>query len=99
MGRKKGFDERKIQSIVRALIDNPDGLWLRNIAKITGFSPPTVSHYLDTVLKPLVEESSLGEGKPIIRVIKLKPFVFERLQEGRSLADIMKILRLIGKIE
>lgn len=99
MGRKKGFDEKKILSIVRALLANPDGIWLRQIAKETQLSPATVAKYLDTVLKPLVEESSLGSTeKPLLRVVKLKAFVIERLQEGKTLADIMKILRLISKI-
>jgi hypothetical protein len=99
MGRRKGFDDKKIIAIVKALLANPDGIWLRQIARETQLSPSTVAKYLDTVLKPLIEESSLGmSSKPLLRVIKLKPFVFERLQEGKSLADIMKILRLISKI-
>jgi predicted DNA-binding transcriptional regulator YafY len=99
MGRKKGFDEKKILGIIRVLLSNPDGVWLRQLAKETQLSPATVSKYLDTALKPLVEENSLGSAeKPLLRVIKLRPFVFERLQEGKSLADIMKILRLLSKI-
>ncbi len=99
MGRKKGFDEKKIISIVRVLLANPEGLWLRQIAKETQLSPATVGKYMDTALASLVEENSLGRSdKPLLRVIKLKPFVFERLQEGKSLSDIMKILRLLSKI-
>ncbi len=99
MGRKKGFDEKKIIAIVRVLLAHQDGVWLRQIAKETQLSPATVAKYLDTVLKSLVEESSLGHAeKPLLRVVKLKPFVMERLQEGKTLADIMKILRLISKI-
>lgn len=99
MGRKKGFDEKKILAIVRVLLANPDGIWLRQIAKETQLSPATVGKYLDTILKPLVEESSLGRAeKPLLRVVKLKVFVIERLQEGKSLGGIMKILRLVSKI-
>ena len=99
MGRKKGFDEKKIVSIVRVLLSNPEGLWLRQIAKKTDLAPSTVAKYLDSALRPLVEESQLGEvEKPLLRVVKLKPFVIERLQEGKSLADIMKILRLLSKV-
>lgn len=99
MGRKKGFDEKKIAAIVQVLAASPDGIWLRQIAKETRLSPATVAKYLDGALKPLVEESSLGAGsKPLLRVAKLKPFVIERLQEGKTLADIIKILRLISRI-
>ena len=82
MGRKKGFDKRKITSIIGVLANNPEGLWLRRIAEETKLHPSTVTKYIDTLLKPLVEDVSLGgTGKPLLRVIKLKPFVLERLHE------------------
>lgn len=98
MGRKKGFDSKKIGKIVSVLAANPDGIWLRRIAKEAGYSPSTVSHYIETVLAPLLDETSLGSGKPLLRVIKLKPFVLERLHEGRDIGQIMKILKLMSKI-
>jgi len=99
MGRRKGFDQKKILAIVQALLAHQDGLWLRQIAKLTGLAPSTIAKYLDGTLAPLVEESSLGEHeKPLLRVVRLRPFVIERLQEGKTLADIMKILRLVHKI-
>ena len=98
MGRKKGFDERKIGKIVSVLASNPDGIWIRRIAKDASYSPTTVSHYVTTVLAPLLEDNSLGTGKPLLRVIRLKPFVFEKLREGRDIRQIMKLLRLMSKI-
>lgn len=98
MGRKKGFDERKIGKIVAVLLAHPDGIWLRRIAKEAGYSPTTVSHYVEGVLAPLIEDTSLGDGKPLLRIIRLRPFVLERLQEGRDIKQIMKILRLMNKI-
>ncbi|MBI2971163.1 MAG: hypothetical protein HYY37_01945 [Candidatus Aenigmarchaeota archaeon] len=100
MGRRPGFDQRKIGAIVAALYKNPDGLWLRQIAKETEMTHATVAKYVEGILRPLVEEVSLGkEGKPLLRVIRLKPFVIERLQEGKSIADILKVLRLMSKVE
>lgn len=98
MGRKKGFDVRKIGKIVSVLAANPDGIWLRRIAKESGYSPATVAHYLETVLGPLIDDVSLGPGKPLLRIVKLKPFVIEKLQEGRNIRQIMKILQLVGKV-
>ena len=99
MGRKKGFDERKISKIVTALATNPDGIWLRRIARDTSYSPATVAHYLEGVLAPLIEDVSLGGiGKPLLRVVRLKPFVLGKLQEGRDIRQIMKLLRLMSKI-
>lgn len=100
MGRKKGFDDRKIALIVSVLIRNPDGIWLRRLALETDLSPTTVSTYLRSAINPLIEEATVGSGqKPLIRVIKLKPFVFERLEEGSNINQIMKFLRLMDKID
>ena len=99
MGRKKGLDNRKIALILGALARNPDGIWLRRIAKEAGITPATVGHYIDTVLKPLVDDTTLGEaGKPFLRVIKLKPFVLERLEHGQDIKQLMKTLNLLQKI-
>ena len=100
MGRKKGFDQRKIASIISALATHQDGLWLRQIARETDLHPLTVKKYLETALSPLVEDVSLGQtGKPLLRIVRLKPFVIERLQEGKTIGDILKILNLLDKIE
>ena len=79
-------------------MNNPDGIWLRRIAEEAKIHHSTVTKYIDTLLKPLVEDVSLGgSGKPLLRVIKLKPFVLERLQQGKSLDKIMKILKLMNQ--
>jgi len=99
MGRKKGLDKNKIATILNVLLANPDGIWLRRIAEQAKLSPTTVSHYIGTVLKPLVDDTTLGNTeKPLLRVIKLKPFVIERLQEGQDINQIMKVLNLMKKI-
>ncbi len=99
MGRKRGFDEKKIVSIIGLLASNPDGLWLRRIAVELNLSPTTVSKYIDGILKPLVEDVSLGgSGKPLLRVIRLRPFVLERLAEGKKIKQIMKMLDIMNKI-
>ena len=99
MGRKKGFDKHKVVKIIEVLARNPDGIWIRRIAGELKLSPTTVTKYIDTVLKPLVEDVSLGgSGKPLLRVIRLKPFVLERLHEGKSIEQTMKILHLMNKI-
>ena len=65
MGRKKGFDEKKIAAIVGILYSNPEGIWIRRIAREVGMDHKTVSKYVDTVLKPLVVDVSLaGEKRP-----------------------------------
>ncbi|MFH0949495.1 MAG: hypothetical protein V1802_03335 [Candidatus Aenigmatarchaeota archaeon] len=100
MGRKKGFNEKKIAGIIAVLMKNPDGIWIRRIAKELDISPATVIHYVNNVMAPLVDEIILGDtGKPLLRVIKLKLFVFERLERGEDLKQIFRMLKIIEKIE
>jgi len=97
MGRKKGFDERKIASIIVYLSKYSDGVWLRQIAQNIGLSPSTVAKYIEGVLKPLVEDTSLGHGpKPLLRVIRLKPAVLQELENGKDLQHILKLLKMIN---
>lgn len=99
MGRKKGFDERKIASILRILAKNPDGLWLRGVAKEAKLSPSTVASYIEGPLRPFTEITDLGRSeKPLMRVIRLKPFVLEKLGEGKDLRQILKILKVMENI-
>ena len=99
MGRKKGFDDRKTARIVGILIRNPDGIWLRRLAEEAELSPTTVSTYLKAIINPLIEEVSIGScQRPLLRVIKLKPFVLEKMGEGSNINQIMKFLRMMEKI-
>ena len=99
MGRKKGFDERKIRKIVSILAASQDGIWLRRIAKEASLSPTTVAKYLEGPIAPLLEDVSLGTGgKPILRVVRLKTLVIDRLQQGDDLRKIMRLLKLMDKV-
>ncbi len=98
MGRKRGFNEKKIAAIIEFLYSNPDGVWIRRIARETGMDHHTVTRYIDTLLRPLIEDVSLaGESKTMLRVVRLKSFVIEKLAEGRNVQQILKILKLINQ--
>lgn len=100
-GRPIGSDQQKLAVVVKILAENPEGIWLRKIAKKAGLHPTTVGNYMDSVLSPLIEDVSLGsDQKPIIRVIKLKASVMRRLEEGATLRQILQlssVLRSVGK--
>lgn len=99
MGRRKGYDNKKIVAIISALARNPDGLWLRKLAQDTNLSPATVSHYIDSILNPLIECVSLGDKKPFLKVIKLKPMVLQKIEEGQNINQILKTLYLFKRIK
>ncbi len=98
MGRKAGFDKNKINAILQVLVSNPEGIWLRRIAKETGLHPSTVTKYVDGILRPLVDDTTLGDKKPFLRVIRLKAVVMEKIQEGKDIDQIMKFLEVVSKI-
>ena len=100
MGRKAGFDRKKAENIVKVLARYPDGVWVRRIAEEAGLHPTTVTKYLEGVLGPLIEDISLaGKERPILRIVRLKTFVIERLQEGKTVEEIMKLLRYFATTE
>lgn len=100
-GRPSGVDQNKLAIILKVLAENPDGLWLRKIAKKAGLHPTTVANYVDTVLRPVVDDICLGsDEKPIMRVIRLKPAVIRRLEQGATLHQILhfsEVLKGVGK--
>ena len=100
-GRKPGPDPEKINSILNSLVQHQEGLWIRQIARLTKLHPTTVTKYLEGVLNPLVDSQSLGDienKKPLLKVFRLKPIVLQKLEEGNKIGDILKLLRAIHNV-
>lgn len=53
----KGPDEVKLKKIIQVLKDNPDGLWVREIARKANLDKTLVSRYLNDHLKDKIEVS------------------------------------------
>jgi len=68
---KRGPDQDKIKKIRKKLIENPTGLWTREISRKTGISKSTVNRYLNEFMKDEIEEVLRGKGN-LIRVVRLK---------------------------
>ncbi|MBU5678393.1 MAG: hypothetical protein QXJ96_03605 [Candidatus Aenigmatarchaeota archaeon] len=102
-GRPSGCDINKTLLIANILLKYPEGLWIRKIAKKANLHPNTVSNYINTVLSPLVEDIALGDDeKPILRVIRLKPSIYEKIQKGKSIQELIEFSQIIknaGKLE
>ncbi len=71
MGRLKGPDERKIKRILEVLRENPEGLWIRELARRSGLSKTTVHRYVTEFLGGHVEEA-LRVKESLLRVVRLK---------------------------
>ena len=66
---KKGFDKDKINKIKAVLEKNPQGLWVREIARKAGLDKSTVSIYLSKHMKKEVEVFSISG---LVKIYKLK---------------------------
>lgn len=67
---KKGPDENKIEKIKLVLRKNPQGLWIREIARQTKISKSTTHRYLTEYMKNEIEEAS--NISDLVKFIKLK---------------------------
>ena len=69
-GRKAGPDNRKINIIIEILKDNPDGIWVRELARQCNLDKSTVCIYLNTHLKDKIQD--LTDHNLPVRMVKLK---------------------------
>jgi len=71
MSRKPGPHSLKIELILYALKTHPQGLWVRELSRISGLKKSTVSHYLQNHLKDYIE---IVHNTPHIKIVKLKTY-------------------------
>jgi DNA invertase Pin-like site-specific DNA recombinase len=69
---KRGPDLEKIKLIKDVLRKNPQGLWVREIARKTGLDKSTVSIYLAKYMQDEVEDTFPDVKGELIKVVKLK---------------------------
>ncbi len=96
MPRKPGYDPQRIARILAILAKHPEGIWLRKLALEAGMTHATVGKYVDGPLAPVVEVTALGE-KPLLKVVRLKTTVFQKLEEGQSLDQVIRLMALLDK--
>jgi len=61
------IDSEKIKRIEKILNQNPDGLWIREIARKTGLDKSTISIYLNKHMKAKIIVRKFG-GLKLIRL-------------------------------
>ena len=71
-----------------ALETEPEGLWIREIARRTKLDHKTVSYYIDRYHELFDEQTIEGPTKPLFRLVKLRPGALTR--PGALLAKILK---------
>jgi len=68
---KKGPHPQKMNKITRTLRENPQGIWIREIARRTGISKSTVHLYINRYMENEIEEALKIKGN-LIRFVRLK---------------------------
>lgn len=69
---RKGPDKNKIELIRQVLRKNPNGLWVREIARKTDLDKSTVSIYLAKYMHDEIEDTFPNVKGELIKVVKLK---------------------------
>ena len=98
-GRKPGPDPETARKIIQVLINNPDGVWIRELGKQAGVHPTTATKYVEGVLAPMVDIQLLGSNseKPLLKVVKLKTIVIEKLEQGQKISEILRFLDILKR--
>lgn len=65
------MDSSKISKIRKVLRENPNGLWVREIARKTGLDKSTVSIYLTKHMQNEIEDVFPVKGQ-LIKIVRLK---------------------------
>jgi response regulator of citrate/malate metabolism len=71
MGRRKGPDQNKLRKIIEVLKQNPQGLWIREIARQAKLSKSTVHRYVTEFMESQIEEVLTVKGG-LVKIVKLK---------------------------
>lgn len=96
MPRKPGYDPQKIARILAVMVKYPEGLWLRKLAREAGMTHATAGKYISGPLAPMIEITALGE-KPLLKVVRLKPAVVQKLSEGMTIEQVMRLMNILEK--
>lgn len=71
MGRKPGPDMKKVKKIRQILRKNPNGLWVREIARKAGLDKSTVSIYITKYMADEIEDVFTTDNK-WIKIVRLR---------------------------
>lgn len=59
----RDVDPKKIKNIEKVLKQNPDGVWVREIARKTGLDKSTISIYIKKNMKDKIKTKKMGNMK------------------------------------
>ena len=93
---EKTPDFKKIKRMVRVLLANPDGIWLRKLSRESKLPLSTVHYYIEGIMANMVDNVGARDEDGHffgIRLIRLKNGIFGQLCNGDLDPTLRKILR------
>jgi len=98
-------DFQKIKRIIRVLLANPDGIWLRKLSRESKLPLSTVHYYLEGSMANLVENIGARDEEGHffgVRLIRLRNGILNQLNNGdldSSLRKIIKTNEILSDLE
>ena len=79
---------KNLQKIIAVLVEEPEGLWIREIARRTGLRGATVTYFVNKHPDMFDEQNIEASGKKYFRLVKLKQGAFTK--RGAILSRILQ---------
>lgn len=95
MSEKKP-DFQKIKRIIKVLLANPDGLWLRKLSRESKLPLSTIHYYIEGIMANMVDNVGARDENGHffgIRLIRLKNGIISQLHNGDMDLSLKKILK------
>jgi len=89
-------DFQKIKRIIRVLLANPDGIWLRKLSRESKLPLSTVHYYLEGSMANLVENIGARDEEGHffgVRLIRLRNGILNQLNNGDLDSSLRKIIK------
>jgi len=89
-------DFQKIKRIIRVLLANPDGIWLRKLSRESKLPLSTVHYYLEGSMANLVENIGARDEEGHffgVRLIRLRNGILSQLNNGDLDSSLRKIIK------
>jgi len=89
-------DFQKIKRILRVLLPNPDGFWLRKLSRKSKLPLSTVHYYLEGSMANLVENIGARDEEGHffgVRLIRLRNGILSQLNNGDLDSSLRKIIK------
>lgn len=95
-----GPDLNKVKTIINALREFPEGIWLRKLSREISMPVSTLHYYINNVINPFVKSEGARDEKGRffgIRLIKLRNGIEKQLESGKSIEYLLRAKNILTR--